>query len=136
MLALIRDFLTNRKQRVVLNGKISEWKDVLAGVPQWSVLGPLLFLFYINDLCDNLNCEVKLFADDTPLFSVIENELVGADELNRDLEKIRLWVWQWKMEFNANKTEEIIFSTKRAKILHPPLTLGIDEIKRELNICI
>ena len=131
MLALISSFLTDRKQRVVLNGKTSEWKDVLAGVPQGSVLGPLFFLVYINDLCDNLNCEVKLFADDTSLFPVIENEIIGAEELNRDLEKIRIWAWQWKMQFNAEKTEEVIFSTKRARIVHPPLTLGNDEIKRE-----
>ena len=58
------------------------------------MLGPLLFLVYIYDFCVNLNCEVKLLTDDTSLFSVIENELVGADELNRDLDKIRLWAWQ------------------------------------------
>ena len=87
IVALIRDFLSNRKQRVVPNGKTSKWKDVLGGVPQGSVPDLLLFLVYINDLCDNLNFEVKLFANDTSLFSVIENELVGADELNRDLEK-------------------------------------------------
>ena len=56
---------------MVLNGKTSEWKGVLAGVPQGSVLGPLFFLIYINDLCDNLNSDVRLFADDTSLFSVI-----------------------------------------------------------------
>ena len=54
-----------------------------------------------------------------------------AEELNRDLEKMRIWAWQWKMQFNADKTEEVIFSTKRARIVHPPLTLGNDEIKRE-----
>ena len=80
-------FLTDQKQRVALNGKTSEWKDVLAGVPQGSVLGPLVFLVYINDLCDNLNCEVKHFADDTSLFSVIENEIVDAEKLKEILKK-------------------------------------------------
>ena len=131
MLALICNFLMNRKQRVVLNGKNSEWKDILAGVPQGSVLGPLFFLIYINDLCDNLNSDVRLFADDTSLFSVIENEIIGAEELNRDLEKVRLWAWQWKMQFNTDKTEEVIFSTKLARSFHPPLLLGNDEVKRE-----
>ena len=115
---------------MVLNGKTSEWKDVLAGVPQGSVLGPLFFLIFINDLCDNLNSDVRLFADDTSLFSVVENEITGADELNRDLEKVRLWAWQWKMQFNTDKTEEVIFSTKLAKIAHPPLMLGTDVVKR------
>ena len=82
MLALICIFLMNRKQRVVLNGKNSEWKDILAGVPQGSVLGPLFFLIHVNDLCDNLNSDVRLFADDTSLCSVIESEIIGAEELN------------------------------------------------------
>ena len=65
------------------------------------------------------------------LFSVIENEIIGAEELNRDLEKVRLWAWQWKMQFNTDKTEEVIFSTKLARSFHPPLLLGNDEVKRE-----
>lgn len=130
ILALIYNFLSNRKQRVVLNGKTSEWKDVLAGVPQGSVLCPLFFLIYINDLCDNLNSDVRLFADDTSLFLVVENEITGADELNGDLEKVRLWAWQWKMQFNTDKTEEVIFFTKLAKIAHPPFMPGNNVAKR------
>ena len=112
-----------RKQQVLLYRKISEWKKVLAGMPQGSVLCPLLFLVYINDLCDNLSCAVKLFADDKSLFSVVENEVVRAGKLNGDLKTVRLWVWQWKMEFSVDKTEEIIFSTKRTKPSHPPLSM-------------
>ena len=95
MLAIPNNFLTGRKRKVVLNGKASELMNALAKVLQSSVLG--LFLLYINDLCDNLICDVKLFADDTSLFSVVEDEAVSAVKLNRDLEAIRLWVWQWKM---------------------------------------
>ena len=93
MLAIPNNFLTGRKRKVVLNGKTSELKNVLAKVSQSSVLGLFLFLLYINDLCDNLICDVKLFADDTSLFSVVEDEAVSAVKLNRDLEAIRLWVW-------------------------------------------
>ena len=94
------------------------------------MLGPLLFLVYSNDLCDNLSCDVKLFADDTSLYSVVENEVVSAVKLNRDLETVRLWAWQWKMEFNVEKTEEVIFSTKRTKPFHPPLSMDNIEISR------
>ena len=71
---MIHSYLSNRVQRVVLNGKMSKWTSVTAGVPQGSVLGLLFFLIYINDLVDNLSSEVKLFADDTSWFSVVYDE--------------------------------------------------------------
>ena len=73
LLSLIQSFLSDRKQRTVLNGKSSIWGDISAGVPQGSILGPLFFLVYINDLTENLKCNVKLFADDTSLFTVVKN---------------------------------------------------------------
>ena len=115
LLSLIRNYLANRKQRVVLNGKSSQWASISAGVPQGSVLGPLFFLVYINDLVDNVDCDARMFADDTSLFSVVNDTSRTAEELNRDLEKVRLWAWQWKMQFNVDKTEEVIFSCKRLK---------------------
>ena len=128
LLALIRDFLANREQRVLLNGKNSEWATISAGVPQGSVLGPLFFLVYINDLVDDLKSDVKIFADDTSLFSVVNDVARTAEELNSDLEIVNLWAWQWKMQLNADKTVELIFSTKRVKPLHPPLLLGNDVV--------
>ena len=72
-LELIQSFLSHRFQRVVLNGQSSTWLPVTAGVPQGSILGPLLFLIYINDLSNNLSSTTKLFADDTSLFSVLND---------------------------------------------------------------
>ena len=69
---------------------------------QGSILGPLLFLIYINDLADNLSSNVKLFADDTSLSSVIHDVHVSAGKLNEDLKKISEWAFQWKIVFNPD----------------------------------
>ena len=90
---LIRNFLRDRKQCVLLNGKSSQWACISAGVPQGSVLGPLFFLVYINDLVENVDSDVKMLADDTSLFSVVCDEATTAQQLNRDLERVRLWAW-------------------------------------------
>ena len=106
----------------MLNGQHSSWADVKAGVPQGSILGPLLFLIYINDLPNGLNSNAKLFADDTPLFSVVHNINDLANLLNSDLSKIDEWALQWKMSFNPDPTkqaQEIIFSRKTSQRNHP-----------------
>ena len=84
LLNLIIDFLSNRKQRVVLNGKYPSWTNIEAGVPQGSILEPLFFLIYINDLSDNLITNPKLFADDTSLFSIVHDPNATANDLNND----------------------------------------------------
>ena len=124
LLNLLRDFLNERKQRVILNGQFSTWKNVSAGVPQGSILGSLLFLIYINDLTEGLSTNAKLFADDTSLFSVIHDTQTSANNLNKDLERISNWATQWKMNFNPDSTkqaQEVIFSRKVKKTVHPPL---------------
>ena len=100
LLTLLRSFLINRQQRVVLNGKNSGWLTVTSGVPQGSVLGPLFFLVYINDLVDGVHNDIKLFADDTYIFSVVKDKDEATETLNQDLERVRLWAWQWKIQFN------------------------------------
>ena len=133
LLNLFQNYLTNRKQRVILNGMESNWGDIRAGVPQGSVLGPLLFLIYINDLEEGIESHVKFFADDTSLFSIIEDPMVSADKLQHDLNLISEWARQWKMSFNPDPTkqaEEILFSHKKIKIDHPPLHFNNIEVKR------
>ena len=124
MITLTKDFLSCRKQRVVLNGQHSSWTDVKTGVSQRSILGPLLFLIYINDLPNGLNSNVKLFADDTSLFFVVHNITDSANLLNSDLSKINEWALQWKMRFNPDpikQAQEIIFSRKTSKRNHSGL---------------
>ena len=93
-LELIQSFLSHKFQRVVLNGQSSTWLPVTAGVPQGSILGPLLFLIYINDLSNNLSSTAKLFADDTSLFSVVNDVNLSQFHLNSDLKKISEWAYQ------------------------------------------
>ena len=90
-LQLIKSFLHKRCQRIVLKGQSqsSSWLSTRADVPQGSVLGPLFFLIYINDLPEGLNSEVKLFADDTSLFSIANCVNTSASTLNKDLLKIK-----------------------------------------------
>ena len=124
LLRVLSDFLKDRKQRVILNGQFSSWTSVNAGVPQGSILGPLLFLIYINDLADGLSSNAKLFADDTSFFSFTHHVDTSANELNNDLYQIIIWAFQWKMSFNpdpSKQVQEIIFSRKTKKICHPSL---------------
>ena len=78
LLSLLKIFLSNRFQQVMLNGQCSSWSSVLAGVPQSSILGPLLFIIYMNDLPENLQSTVKLFADDASLFSIVYELKISA----------------------------------------------------------
>ena len=117
LLKLFINYLSNRKQRVVLNGMSTDFSPVDSGVPQGSVLGPLLFLIYINDLEKDIKSNVKFFADDTMLFSIVKNPIISANELNHDLEKINKWAYQWKLQFNPDPTKqatELLFFPKEA----------------------
>ena len=116
LLKLFQNYLGNRKQRVVLNGFSSDYSSIESGVPQGSVFGPLLFLIYINDLEKNIKSNVKFFADDTMLFSVVNNPTIFANELNHDLKVISQWAFQWKMKFNPDlnkQATELLFSCKK-----------------------
>ena len=106
LLDLIKSFLSERYQRVVLNSNSSSWKLVLAGVPQGSVPGPLFFLVYINELADYLASDKRSFADDTSLFMIVYDETVSVQVLNSDLKTIEEWVYQWKMQSNPDVNKE------------------------------
>ena len=112
----IENWLNNRKQRVVLNGIASEWTDVKSGVPQGSVLGPLLFLIFINDIDQDVENKILKFADDTKLFGeVAENE--DVERMRDDLRRLFEWSEDWQMLFNIVKCKVLHIgrNNKRAK---------------------
>ena len=122
LLLLIESFPRNRKQLIVLNGKISIWGDTKAGAPQGSILGPLLFLVYVNDATDNLICNFRLLADDIPLYTVVHNSTKAAADMNHDLNIIKRWAHNWRMFFNPDPSKqavEVVYSRKRFKVDHP-----------------
>ena len=118
---IITNFLNFRKQRVVLNGQYSSWTCIEAAVPQGSIPEPLLFFIFINNLSDDLTTNVKLFADNNSLFSIVHNMNTSATNLNKDLDKIKNWAMQCKMNFNTDhsaQAQEVIFSRKPQKTNH------------------
>ena len=114
-LAWIRAFLGNRSQTVVIDGEESESVPVTSGVPQGSVLGPILFLIYINDLPDELTSQVRLFADDTAVYLTIGDTEDGK-VLQNDLDRLSVWEDRWDMEFNPSKCQVVRVTTSRRLI--------------------
>ena len=139
LLNVLTNYLSNRMQRVVVNGSQSNFLPIESGVPQGSVLGPLLFLVFINDLQKNIQSKIKFFADDTMLFSTVHDPDISASDLNHDLQVISKWAFQWKLSFNPDPTKqavEMIFSHKYKATQHPPLFSMAFRLLRLMNISI
>ena len=123
LLCWFKDYLSDRKQAVVVKGSISEYLCTSAGVPQGSVLGPVLFLIYINDIVSEIESVMKLFADDTSMYLCLDNQNIRAEILNSDLDKISEWALKWKVKFNEEKTELLNIS-RQQDFQTVPLTFG------------
>ena len=112
LLNWFESFLTNRVQRVVCDGEISDPKCVLSGVPQGTVLGPLLFLLYVNDIPDNITSTVRLFADDCLVYRTT-NSPADQQLLQEDLNRLENWQNKWQMNFNPSKCHILTISSKK-----------------------
>ncbi len=112
----INSFLSNRK-RVVVDGEMSDWVPVQSGVPQGTVLGPILFLAFINDLPKCVESRVRLFADDCVLYRAVSSE-ADCNALQDDLARLENWEQQWCMNFNASKCNAISITRKHKKLSH------------------
>lgn len=119
----IIDFLSDRIQRVVLQGFASDFGDVTSGVPQGSVLGPALFLVFINDIAKDLTSTIRLYADDALLHYKL-TDILSVQIFQEDLLKLMAWADQWKMTFNVSKCSVVFFGT--------PKNVNIDQIKHSL----
>lgn len=135
LLEWFKDYIRDRQQRVVINGQASDWVNIGAGVPQGSILGPLLFLIYINDIVLDIKSDIYLFADDTSLLKIIRHPQQSILELNADLETLSTWAGQWAVTFNATKTVYTIISRKIVPIQYDPIVLNGIELNRVDEHC-
>ena len=108
-------FLTKRRQRVVINGCSSSWSPVLSGVPQGSILRPLLFILYINDLPSTVCSSIKIFADDVAMYRSVHST-TDCDAFQQDLDSIAVWCSKWQMRLNVSKCDLLCISNKRSPI--------------------
>ena len=126
ILAWLVSYLENREIQVTLEGSTSLKRQLTAGVPQGSILAPLLFLIYTDDIINNLQCNPFLYADDTALMLPIDriNPDYSLDMINRDLKRLSTWAEQWFMSYNPSKTVYMIISNKKDKLKYPSPTMN------------
>ena len=129
----ISDWLTNRKQRVCINGSFSNWTSVLSGVPQGSVLGPILFLIFINDLECRVTNWILKFADDTKIFGPVCNH---SDYLKfqDDLNQLMSWSSVWNMSFNIDKCKVMHFGRTNKAYIYCLNDLPLTEVTEEKDL--
>ena len=136
LLDWIRAWLTERQQRVVLNGEFSPWTEVHSGVPQGSILGPVGFIIYINNLengTDEMLTMLSKFADDTKAGKVIKSE-ADRNDFQQSLDKFCTWADTWQMEFNINKCKIMHFGRQNPGYEYTMNNIKLDSTKEERDI--
>ena len=136
VLGWIKEFLSERRQRVVVNGAHSEWRDITSGIPQGSVLGLILFLIFINDLPKVIKCLIKLYADDAKLYQIIKSNQDSVD-LQVDVGRSKEWAIIWKMLFNTKKCKHLHIGPSNPCDYFMPSDLGavpIEKVEEEKDL--
>ena len=137
ILQWINSFLSNRRQRVVVEGKSSSWENVKSGIPQGTVLVPILFVIFVNDLTNDLTSMTKLFADDTKVYREVNNR-EDASSLQKDVETLTTWSRVWQLPFNATKCKCMHFGKKNQqhKYKMNEHTLKEVEVEKDLGVIV
>jgi hypothetical protein len=129
----IREWLRERKQRVVLDGENSEWKEVKSGVPQGSVLGPVLFLIYINDIDENIANMTLKFADDIKLIGKVKT-LQDIESMKRDVKILVEWSEKWLMPYNIEKCKVMHLGNNNTEVRYEIKGLNLQVINEETDL--
>ena len=112
-LSWFSNYLSERRQRMLLDGEHSDWTGLTKGVPQGSILGPMLFLLFVNDLSDVVqHCTVNLYTDDTTIYSTDENPVVLGARMEKDLESVANWIRMNGLKMNVAKTQLMVLTRK------------------------
>ena len=135
ILEWIRLFIKGRRQRIVVNGKKSSWHDVISGVPQGSVIGPLLFLLFINDIPNKIKCNIQLFADDAKIFKTVKNEEDHQD-LAKDLDNLENWARPLQMRFNMGKCKVLHLGRRNPRYKYNMGDLTLETATEEKDLVV
>jgi len=137
ILAIIGDWLRGRRQRVCIKGEQSTWEEVWSGVPQGSILGPLLFLIFINDLEDSISGNVFKFADDTKIFRQVR-DVQDNISMQADLNRLVEWADKWQMQFNVSKCKVMYVGQKNPRSRYTMRSNGLQivEVEKDLGVMI
>ena len=130
----IASFLSDRRQQVVIRGHCSPWVPVTSGVPQGSVLGPMLFIIFINDLPESVQSSIKVFADDTKIFGTPSS--TGTSSIQRDIEEVAKWSEKWQLPFNESKCKVLHLGPRNPGHSYTMngLQLNTVEVEKDLGV--
>ena len=138
VLSVLEQFLSNRRHRVCVGGGVSGWSDVVSGVPQGRILGPILFVLYTSDLSHIVDSQVYCYADDTTLVAPVQRPSLRTavgDVLNDDLAKVVDWCERWDMKLNPRKSKSLLVSRSRSELPpHPLIYADGDQIQEESHM--
>ena len=133
LLGWITDWLKGRKQRVVLEGDKSDWIEVCSGVPQGSVLGPILFIIYINDIDDKIMNKIWKFADDTKILGKVKTDN-DREIIKNDIIKFMEWSEMWQMPFNVKKCKVMHIGNLNPKLEYEMKGEKIEVVEQETDL--